>query len=275
MNPLHNAISELLQNYLECGYPLSATQIHQMIPVACNEKELASALQDMLSNQLIVTNNAQQWYTIAHHETVFDERRARSLISLKKREIMQRYSRSLIRFPWIQTILLTGSCALGNAKESDDIDLMIVTAPGTIFICRLYAFILAKTLRLARKRLVDSQPDSICINVWLDGSNLTVPVSKVNLYGAREVANARVILDRDNTYMTFLSNNDWIRNMLPNWKCPPAIKSRMRPQNNLGSVILQQINRTLGQIQLWYMRNHVTNEVVNQTQLWFHPKLRQ
>ena len=38
MNPLHNAISELLQNYLECGYPLSATQIHQMIPIAYMDK---------------------------------------------------------------------------------------------------------------------------------------------------------------------------------------------------------------------------------------------
>ncbi|MBP6993844.1 hypothetical protein KBB12_01220 [Candidatus Woesebacteria bacterium] len=275
MDPLHTAISELLRNYLDCSYPLSPSQIHQMIPVACSEGEVVLALQHMSNMRLIATSPAPQWYTIAHHEAIFDKRRARRPISLKKKEILQSYTRKLVCFPWIQTILLTGSCALENAKESDDIDLMIITAPGTIFICRLYAFFLAKMLGLARRRLVDTQPDSICINVWLDGDNLTIPVSKVNLYGAREVANAQVVIDRNNTHSTFLSSNDWIRNMLPNWKGAPTLKNDLRLQRDLGNAALRQVNRILGKMQLWYMQSHVTNEVVNQTQLWFHPKLRQ
>jgi hypothetical protein len=183
-------------------------------------------------------------------------------------------------------VILTGSLALENAKSSDDIDLMIITAPETMFLCRSYAFVLAKVLGLARKRLVETQQDAICVNIWIDGSDLVVPAGKMSLYGAREIVNAQVIVDANNIFDTFIDQNRWIYEKLPNWEYHPKrteYPSTMLPETigtgRTGAVqstksIVQRLNALVGRLQLWYMRPHITNEIVSKTQLWFHPRLR-
>ena len=271
MNETQSAILELLQNYAQCEYPLSLEQIHRMLTVKVNKEALTETLQSMQHQQLISIHDTHHWYTIRGHETTFRKREDRVDSSKKKLAILDKFGKLLRLCPLINTIVLTGSLALDNAKESDDIDLMLITAPGTMFLCRLYAFTLAKLVGLARRRSVEIQPDAVCINIWLDSCDLVVPIQKVSVYSAREIVNARVIMDKNSMFEGFIHENRWIYEKLPNWD--DTVASR---QSTVSSprVYLKWINDWLGRIQLWYMRPHITHEIVSKTQLWFHPKLR-
>jgi predicted nucleotidyltransferase len=271
MNETQSSILELLQNYAQCEYPLSLEQIHRMLTVKVNKEALTETLQSMQHQQLISIHDTHHWYTIQGHETTFRKREDRVDSSKKKLAILDEFGKLLRLCPWINTIVLTGSLALDNAKESDDIDLMIITAPGTMFLCRLYAFTLAKLVGLARRRSVEIQPDAVCINIWLDSCDLVVPIQKVSVYSAREIVNARVIMDKNSMFEGFIHENRWIYEKLPNWNAKvPNSKSQV-PRSN---TYLKRLNNLLGRIQLWYMRPHITHEIVSKTQLWFHPKLR-
>ena len=271
MNNLQSAILELLQNYAQCEYPLSLEQIHRMLTVNTNKEVLTETLQSMQHQQLISIHETHRWYTIQGHEITFRRREERVDSSQKKQAILDKFGKLLRFCPWINTIVLTGSLALDNAKESDDIDLMLITAPGTMFLCRLYEFVLAKVLGLARRRSVDIQPDAVCINIWLDSCDLVVPIQKVSVYSAREIVNARVFVDKNSIFEGFIHENRWIYEKLPNWK-QQTKSTEYRVQSTKRQ--LRTLNSLLGRVQLWYMRPHITHEIVSKTQLWFHPKLR-
>ncbi len=271
MNNLQSAILELLQNYAQCEYPLSLEQIYRMSTVKIHREELIETLQRMLHQQLISIHETHRWYTIRGHEITFQRREERLDISKEKKEKLNNFIKLLCICPGIYTIILTGSLALNNAKGDDDIDLMIITAPGTMFLGRLYAFVLARLLGLARKRSVATQPNAICVNIWLDGTDLIVPIDKVSVYSAREIVNARVIMDRNSMFNIFVHENQWIYEKLPNWN--DTVASHQSPVAS-PRVYLKWINDWLGRIQLWYMRPHITHEIVSKTQLWFHPKIR-
>jgi predicted nucleotidyltransferase len=271
MNETQSSILELLQNYAQCEYPLSLEQIHRMLTVRVDKEELTETLQSMQHQQLISMDKTHDWYVIKGHEIAFRRRTDRIDSSKKKQAILDKFGKLLRFCPWINTIVLTGSLALDNAKESDDIDLMIITAPGTVFLCRIYAFALAKVSGLARKRGIETQPDAICVNIWLDSCDLVVPIQKVSVYSAREIVNARVIMDKNSMFEGFIHENRWIYEKLPNWK-QQTKSTEYRVQST--KRLVRALNNLLGRLQLWYMRPHITHEIVSQTQLWFHPKLR-
>lgn len=272
MDSNQQAILDLVTNYSACGYPLDMRQIHKMVAIPISEATLKEQLESLVREKRIEIDHAEGWYTENKHTIHFAYRRERTHISANKLQRVSKYLRLLRALPWIDLILLTGSCAIGNAKVSDDVDLMVVTRPHTMFICRMYSYLLSRALGVGRRRGAGDQPDKICTNIWLDGSDLSVPQAKMNTYSAREIVNATILFDRNAIYDQFVSCNGWIFRSLPNLH-------QSSPQNSLsfGSSVwwLKILNTLLGHLQLWYMRPHITQEIVGMTQLWLHPRLHQ
>lgn len=266
------AVNELLENYSLCGYPLDQQQIHSMLTTQIDKGALKRLLAMLVVENQVAFDHRKYWYTKYGSEINFKYRRERAHISSKKKQKVARYLRLLYAFPWIELVLLTGSCAIENAKESDDIDLMIITSPNTMFICRLYSYICSRILRVGRRRLVESQPDTVCTNIWLDSSDLAVPETKINTYSAREIVNAGILFDRSGLFATLITANAWIYRMLPNWQNKEICMERKRFTTRW---FIKIVNEWLGYFQLWYMHSHVTEEIVSMTQLWLHPRLHQ
>ncbi len=80
---------------------------------------------------------------------------------ISKRKLQNWRYRSYIKllslFPQIKLVGLSGSIAMMNANEDDDIDLFIITARNRLFTGRLVALVLAQLLGLRRDRKTRSQ----------------------------------------------------------------------------------------------------------------------
>ena len=106
--------------------------------------------------------------------------------------------------PSVKLVALTGSLSAGNPKGDDDIDLMIITSPNTLWLTRPIIILLVSIFSKRRKppRLCGAcgEPrglnDSICTNLWLDMASLEVPKQKQNLYTAHEVLQTKPLFDR-------------------------------------------------------------------------------
>ncbi|MGH2347249.1 MAG: hypothetical protein ACRDG4_18635, partial [Chloroflexota bacterium] len=120
---------------------------------------------------------------------------------------VRRYGRILGYFPFARMIGLTGSRAM-KGSELDDVDLMIVSAPGRVWLCRLGMVVAVRLARLAGDRL--------CPNYVVSANCLDLP--EMTIYDAHELAQM-IPLYGGVTYRALWARNPAVFDLLPN-ACP-------------------------------------------------------
>jgi hypothetical protein len=180
---------------------------------------------------------------------------------------------------WIPSILLvgvTGGVAVNNASRKDDIDLFIITARKTMWITRLLIIPLLALLGRRRTPNSDTVMNKICVNMFMSEEALGVKSSEQDLFAAHEVLQMEPLWSRKDTYRRFLQANKWTKVYLPvAW----SIKQVGRNQHPKVSYWWTRITRSMlrlfelpsKHLQLWYMRNRRTSEIVTDSVLRFHP----
>lgn len=196
-------------------------------------------------------------------------------ITTKKRDIARQALCLIKLFPSIKLVAITGSVAIGNPDEDDDIDLLIVTSSHTLWLTRLFLIPLFSLFFKRRQpKLFQRQSNSFCFNLWLDRCSLTVPKSKRSLYTAHEVLQIYPIYDRDFTYARFIRKNSWTKKYLANAYthiCSQfSSKSVSKPRLTIFTIVL--LNRLAYKIQRFYMNPKITKEIVSLHQAFFHPR---
>ncbi|MBW7960213.1 hypothetical protein B6D29_00625 [Microgenomates bacterium UTCPR1] len=86
------------------------------------------------------------------------------------------YVKLVSLFPQIKLVGLSGSVAMMNARESDDIDLFIITAKNRLFTARFIALIFAQLLGLRRQRQTEKL--DIVLSNHLTSKNVRTIASK-------------------------------------------------------------------------------------------------
>lgn len=206
------------------------------------------------------------YYFINGQEGLLLKRALRKRLSAKKQLIAEKAVRILSLISWIKGIFLTGSVAMGNAQEEGDIDLMIIVSSGRLWTSRLLSFLLLTIsgFKMRRHGLMD-QKDRLCMNMWLDEHNLVWPEKDRNIFSAHEIIQVKPLLNRNNAYERFLSENKWIKEY---WPSSVSIK---KSENKVEREKAGRIEKLLFKLQHKYMKNKITKEIVREDRAIFHP----
>jgi hypothetical protein len=146
---------------------------------------------------------------VAVNSELIPVRAARSAVSERMWAQAQTYGRWLARLPFVRMVALTGALAMHNPSgENDDLDYLIVTARGRVWLARGFAVLL---VRLARLR-----GTVICPNYVLAEDALKQ--SRQDLYIAHEVTQVVPLYGRS-VYETLRAANRWTDIYLPNARC--------------------------------------------------------
>lgn len=145
----------------------------------------------------------------------------RSLYSQKKIARAIKVAHFLRIFPGVRMVGLTGSVAAHNAVKLDDIDLLIVTAAGRLWMTRAIIFVTLRILGLKRpdnflSHYNAENRDKLCFNMWLEDSPGGLATRYQDLYTAYEVCLMKPLLGGE-TYYRFLKANRWTVQFLPNF----------------------------------------------------------
>ena len=209
-------------------------------------------------------------YFLKGCEGLVYKRILRERISQKKRLIAKRACEILSILPSIRMIGITGSLAMSNAKKDSDIDLIIITKHGKLWSTRLAAYILLKLTNISiRKPGEINQKDKLCLNIWLDESDVAWPKKDQNVYTAHEILHIIPILNRMNTHEKFLYKNKWALRYWPNVLKINLKDDRLEYSKHMNLSFFELI---FYNIQRYYLKSKLTNECVSFTRAVFHPR---
>ena len=188
-------------------YPLTAVEIHRYLErvpasLAEVEKVLARSRQKIGSFR---ENKLVSYYTLPGREALGRVREEREARARQLWPHARHYARRISRLPFVRMVAVTGSLAMNNVTPDADVDYLIVTEHGRLWLCR--AFIIGVTRLAARRGVI------LCPNYILSQNALRFP--EQNLYTARELCQM-VPLSGPAVYWKMRRLNEWTERFLPN-----------------------------------------------------------
>jgi hypothetical protein len=137
-------------------------------------------------------------------------RRRRAIVAARMRPRALVYARRIARLPFVRMVGLTGALAVANVEEDADIDYLIVTAPGRLWLCR--------ALVIAMVRLAGERNGVLCPNYLISARALALP--EHSLYSAHELTQMLPLAGAA-VYGALRAANPWTSQFLPNATAAP------------------------------------------------------
>lgn len=275
MKFFYNAILKTLVYSDIFNYPLKPKELHRFLIF---DKQLSFSLFERLLSQVQANEKRiesnENYYFLKGRGKIVDLRKKKEKLSQKKLKTARLIGRLLKLIPTIKLAGITGSLAMNNSEEDDDIDFLIIASKNRLWLTRLLVLLLLEATGKRRKTGDTNVKDKICPNIFLDEKNLALPKKERNLFTAHEICQMKVLWDRDNTYKRFIWENRWVKKFLPN---AVKINSKFQIQNSkfhfkIKNFFLDILEKFAFKAQLFYMKPKMTIEKVSQDIAFFHPR---
>jgi hypothetical protein len=210
LTPLETAIWRTVAYADLFDYPLTAVQIHRYLEgVAATLPDVQECLESstLYGSHIIKTDH---FFTLPNRSYLISKRLRREKVAATRWPAAVQYGRLIAHLPFVKMVALTGSLTMNNVEADADIDYLIVTENGRLWLCR--AFIIAVVRLASRQNII------LCPNYILTERATQFPDK--NLYTAHEVAQM-VPLAGEMGYGRLRQQNMWANTHLPNAKGSP------------------------------------------------------
>lgn len=207
MNPLEAAVLRTLLYADVFDFPMTAEEIHHFL--IYDEPVTFRQIEEILATSPFILQHVEMergYFVRAQRRALIEQRIARQAASHRLWPQAVCYGIWLARLPFVRMVAVTGALAMHNAAdEHDDLDYMLVTDEGRVWLARAFSILLVRAARL--RGVV------ICPNYVLSKSALEQ--NKKDLFIAHEIAQMIPIYGLD-LYWSFRANNGWAADHLPN-----------------------------------------------------------
>lgn len=216
--------------------------------------------------------NKGKFYFISGRQGIIKKRLENEKYSQKKLLIAKKAARVISIIPSVLFVGITGSLAMMSAGKNSDIDLMIITKKNTLWTTRLlvYCVLHATGYTLRRPKFKDEK-DALCLNMWLDESDLTWRKRERNIFTAHEMAQIVPLVNKKDTYEKMMFLNKWLLDYWPNFTKIVGYKEKvMSLDSTLLSLFFDFLNLVCFSLQYLYMKSKITRELVTLARAIFH-----
>jgi hypothetical protein len=186
-------------------HPLTAAEIQRYLIAtpAGLEAVRRTLAEELLPGGLLAAQDC--YYTLPGREGTLAVRRQRRQISDGLWPRAERYGRWISRLPDVRMVAVTGSLAMDSADGQADLDYLVVTRPGRLWVTRAMVILL---VRAARQR-----GDTLCPNYVL--SERALRLAERSLFTAHEFVQMAPLAG-STVYRRMWQANGWVRDFLPN-----------------------------------------------------------
>jgi len=228
-------------------YPLTDDEVHRyLVGVPASRSSVRAALGGA---RLIpeVLSRTGRYVTLAGREMTVETRRARAATAAGYWRRAVRYGHLIGNLPFVRMVAVTGALAMDNIADGD-IDYLVITEPGRLWLCRALVVGLVRTAALRGVEL--------CPNYFL--SEQALVLDERNLFTAHEMAQM-VPLTGMPTYQRMRTLNRWTDTYLPNAGGHPRRVAPVEPRPRRTRRIVESTlrSRLAGPFERWEMARKV------------------
>lgn len=261
------------------SFPLTVPELYTRLLVGffVDSATFTKALQLLQSQKLLVYSGEFLFVSGLSVEKMVDlasSRKKRAEYAQAKWLELEEFIAFARRIPFIKGVAVTGSLAVNNTIQDDDIDFMIVTASNRLWVSRLLVILYA-TLRGKRRSFAKEEKNSWCFNLWVEESELQLPVSARSTYEAYEVVQAVWVLSKGSISKKFRLVNKWTQKHI----FMSGLGTMERTASAFSFFELPVITQVFSLINIFvflvqyaYMKPHMTREKVSKKYAFFHPR---
>ncbi len=157
------------------------------------------------------------FHSLPGRKHLFQERIERIKLAEEKWRKARRYLFWVQGLPFVEMVLASGSLGLGHMTEESDLDVLVVSKPGRIWLTRLLVFLWFGLMGVRRRKHQKVAPNKICPNHYLTTTSLHIPFA--SLYNAQTYAHLVPVYVRDHRLPDdFRMANPWINVYINHWK---------------------------------------------------------
>jgi hypothetical protein len=202
-HPLAQALLRTLAYADVFDHPLTLAEAHRyLVGVSASAAEVRDELQRLVPERL---SRCDSYLMLRGREDLVETRRRRQAIAAEAWPAAVRYARTLARLPFVRMVAVTGSLSRDNVEPGSDVDYLVVTEPGRVWVARGFTGLVA---RHGRRRGV-----GVCPNYVLSREALTL--ADRNLVTAHELVQMVPLAGYD-VYRQMRDLNAWTAGFLPN-----------------------------------------------------------
>ena len=186
-------------------YPLHAVEVHRYLHGTAATLEATEAALARCSAPGGALSHREGCYTLPGRESLVAVRHRRAAIASRLWPAALTYARVIAGLPFVRMVAVTGSLAWNNVGDEGDIDYLIVTKPGRLWVCRWLIAALRRAALLDGVRLCPNYLITTRALAFVDRS----------LYTAYEAARMTPITGLG-MYRRLRRANPWVEAYLPN-----------------------------------------------------------
>lgn len=207
MLPIEQAILRTVLYADVFNFPLTAAEIQHFLiaesPASLEDIETA-LLSPQLQSRLVIQG---EYVMRKGREELVALRQRREQVADHLWRKAVRYGIWLGRLPFVRMVAITGALAMRNPSDhDDDLDYMLVTAPGRVWLARLFAIAVVKVAKL-------EGGVTVCPNYVL--AETALEQKRRDLFIAHEVTQMTPLCGHS-IYETMREQNRWVMAELPN-----------------------------------------------------------
>lgn len=211
-------------------YALTLTEIHRyLIGKAATPDSVRDTVEAACRTGEVATAGA--FFCLYGRRETVALRAERERYSARLWPHARRWAGVIVSLPFVRAVIVTGALAMNNVQTPhDDIDLLIITTPGRVWLARALSI---GVVRVARRFGIE-----LCPNYVL--SSAALAQSPRTLYIAHELAQMAP-LSGHTLYAEMCAANRWTQSFLPNATQPqpaPYAARRMYALQTLGEPLL-------------------------------------
>jgi hypothetical protein len=186
-------------------YPLTPAEIHRyLIGVKASLPEVFTAI-EYLRTRLGLLDCLEGYYSLPGKTGLVSVRQNRRQIAGHLWPKAIHYGRLIAHLPFVRMVAVTGSLAMENVEPQADLDYLIVTRGGRLWLARAMVILLV--------RWAAAQGITICPNYFLSDASLAL--REQNLFTAHEMVQMYPVSGL-NVYLQMRRLNAWALDYLPN-----------------------------------------------------------
>ena len=226
-----SSILRLLMYFDVFQYPLLQSEVIQLLsPPNQTSAAIQEAVDSLVSNKMILR---EKGFLRIREDSSCIKRRIKGNIEAERYfKKAKSIAGILSSFPFVRSVMLSGSLSKGYMDEGSDVDFFIITEKGRLWLCR-------SLLAFARKLLPGSLKKYCCINYFIDTSSLAIPDK--NFFTATELAFLYPVF-ADEWLAVIHSKNEWFREFYPS----PIKRSHFVQKSPYLSMVKRFLEWTLG-----------------------------